>query len=107
GPRLIGLWAGGAWWVIAVTATAIRSLDGHLPLTGRWLVVLLVGGYAQILWASLAYILPMLRGGGHEMLSRGFATTRSWITLIGLQMATVAAIADTSRLLRLLIIIVA
>src|SRR5699024_6224168 len=64
GPRLLGLWLGGLWWVVAGLATAVEVLDGSAPLSGRWLVVLLIGGYAQILWASLAYLLPMLRGGG-------------------------------------------
>lgn len=103
GPRLLGLWLGGLWWVVAVLATALRSGAGRTPLTGRWLLVLLIGGYAQILWASLAYLLPMLRGGGHEVLGRGFDTTRSWPTLIAIQLAVITAIAEAGSLLRILL----
>ncbi|HEX6421617.1 MAG TPA: hypothetical protein VFZ77_24145, partial [Acidimicrobiales bacterium] len=78
GPRLAGLWAGVAWWVAACAAAAVTVARDGTPLAGRWLLVLAVAGYGQILWASLAYLAPMLRGGGHERLSAGFATTRSW-----------------------------
>jgi nitrite reductase (NO-forming) len=86
GPRLVALWAGAAWWAVALVAAA-GSGDG---LAGRWLWVLVVAGYGQILWGSLAYLLPMLRGGGHERLGEGFATTRSWV---GLAAANVAGLA--------------
>jgi hypothetical protein len=49
--------------------------------------VLVVAGYGQILWGSLAYLLPMLRGGGHERLAQGFATTRSWWGLVAVNVA--------------------
>lgn len=106
GPRLVGLWLGGLWWCIAILATAVRSSAGRAPLTGRWLLVLLIGGYAQILWASLAYLLPMLRGGGHELLGRGFDTTRSWPTLVAIQLAVLTAIAEAGTLLRILVAVV-
>lgn len=81
GPRLLALWAGGLWWAAAVVATAVDATAGRAVLGDRWLVVLVVAGYAQILWGSLAYLLPMLRGGGHERLAEGFASTRSWLGL--------------------------
>jgi nitrite reductase (NO-forming) len=90
GPRLIGLWAGGIWWAAAVAVTAAQAGSDGVALNGRWLLVLVVGGYAQILWGSLAYLLPMLRGGGHEQLGRGFATTRSWIALAAANLAALA-----------------
>src|SRR3546814_7307217 len=78
GPRLLGLWAGGAWWSLAVAATAVEAgRDESILLGGRWLLVLVVAGYGQILWGSLAYVVPMLRGGGHERPGGGFAVTRS------------------------------
>lgn len=90
GPRLLAVWLGATWWVAAVTASAIGAGRGEPGvLTGRWLGVLVVAGYAQILWGSLAYLLPMLRGGGHERLGEGFAVTRSWI---GLAAANVAGL---------------
>jgi nitrite reductase (NO-forming) len=81
GPRLIALWAGGAWWALAVAATAVSVAAGRSIDDGPWLLVLVVAGYAQILWGALAYLLPVLRGGGHERLAAGFATTRSWVGL--------------------------
>jgi len=99
GPRLVGLWAGGAWWLVAVGAAAVGGPAAD-PLGDRWYVVLVVGGYLQILWASLAYLLPMLRGGGHELLGRGFAATRSWVALAALQVAAGAAVARSGTVLR-------
>jgi hypothetical protein len=90
GPRLLGLWAGVLWWAGALVALAV-DLDGAgLPLSGRWVTVLVVAGYLQILWGSLAYLVPMLRGGGHERLGAGFATTRSWLGLAAANAAGVA-----------------
>ena len=59
-------------------------------LSGRWLVVLAIAGYGQILWGSLAYLLPMLRGGGPERLAEGFAATRSWFGLAAIEGAGLA-----------------
>ena len=89
GPRLVGLWAGATWWIVAVSATAIDVSAGRTAFAGRWLPVLVIAGYAQILWGSLAYLLPMLRGGGHERLGEGFEATRSWL---GLGAANVAGL---------------
>src|SRR5690606_26298456 len=94
GPRLVALWAGGAWWALAVAASAADAAAGRLVLTDRWLLVLVVAGYAQILWGSLSYRLPVLRGGGHVLLSEGFATTRSWLGLAATNAAGVAAAVD-------------
>lgn len=92
GPRLVALWAGSAWWAVGVVATAVEAArdDGGVVLGGRWLLVIVVAGYLQVLWGSLAYLLPMLRGGGPQRLSQGFATTRSWL---GLAMANGAGLA--------------
>ncbi|HEY8523707.1 MAG TPA: hypothetical protein VIL48_02005 [Acidimicrobiales bacterium] len=92
GPRLLGLWAGGIWWAVAVAAAAADAAAGRAVFADRWLVVLVVAGYAQILWGSLAYLLPMLRGGGHERLGEGFAATRSWLGLAAANLAGLAAV---------------
>ena len=55
----------------------VEALD-----TTRALQVLVVGGFAQIIVGSLAYLGPVLRGGGHVRLSDGFATTRSATSLV-------------------------
>ncbi|HEX4901289.1 MAG TPA: hypothetical protein VFV42_00670 [Acidimicrobiales bacterium] len=81
GPRLVQLAAGTAWWVAAIGALVPGDLDGRAPST-RVLAALAVGGVAQVLVASLAYLGPVIRAGGHERLSAGFATTRSWTSLV-------------------------
>lgn len=91
GPRLLALWAGGLWWASAVGATAVDATTGRVVFGDRWLIVLVVAGYAQILWGSLAYLLPMLRGGGHERLAEGFASTRSWLGFAAANVAGVCA----------------
>lgn len=87
GPRLVALWAGGAWWVMTLLASAVDVAAGHPLLVGRWLGVLVAAGFGQVLWASLAYLLPMLRGGGHQRLADGFAATRSWVGLAAVNLA--------------------
>lgn len=91
GPRVLALWAGGLWWATAVAATAIDAASGRVVFGDRWLVVLVVAGYAQILWGSLAYLLPMLRGGGHQRLAEGFASTRSWLGFAAANLAGLCA----------------
>ena len=91
GPRLVGLWLGGVWWTASVAATAADAAAGRAAFGGRWLVVLVIAAYAQILWGSLAYLLPMLRGGGRERLTEGFATTRSWLGLAAANVAGLSA----------------
>jgi nitrite reductase (NO-forming) len=82
GPRLLQLALGLAWWAGTVAVAAVRSFLGLAPLPESLVVTLVVGAYAQILVASLAYLGPVLRGGGHERLGRGFATTRSWVAVV-------------------------
>ncbi|HLT15785.1 MAG TPA: hypothetical protein VK007_03705 [Acidimicrobiales bacterium] len=99
GPRLLGLWAGAAWWATAVVALALGAGDGPgVTMIGPWVTALVVAAYLQVLWGSLAYLLPMLRGGGHERLSAGFATTRSWLALVAANVAGVALVLDAEAL---------
>ena len=86
----MALWLGGFWWCAAVVATAVDAATGTAVLDGRWLVIMVLAGYGQIAWGSLAYLLPMLRGGGPDQLSDGFATTRSWPGLVAINVAGVA-----------------
>src|SRR5690606_22474094 len=77
GARLVHLLTGILWWAGAtagLAATVAWDLDD-----GPVLRAMVVGGLAQILVASLAYLGPVLRGGGHESLGAGFALTRSWV----------------------------
>ena len=76
--------------LVAYTSTFLNAVLA-LPLQFVFVVIvaqnlytwsaLVLGGYVQILVASLAYLAPVLRGGGHVRLSAGFATTRSWLAL--------------------------
>lgn len=93
GPRLVQLLAGLAWWAAAVAAAAVDAAGGSRPLGETTLVVLVVFGYGQILAASLAYLLPVLRAGGHERLTAGFATTRSWVALAAANAGALALVA--------------
>lgn len=90
GARMVGFWAGGLWWIVALTAAAVDAGRNLPVLSGHWVGVLVLAGFGQIIWASLAYLLPMLRGGGPELLSEGFAVTRSWIGLVALNAAGLA-----------------
>ena len=92
GPRLLQLGAGIAWWVGATVTVAWQAGTGRDVFTPAVIGVLVVGGYAQVLVASVAYLGPVLRAGGHEQLRAGFRTTRSWF---GLAVANVAAVAFT------------
>ena len=90
GPRLVQLGAGVAWWVGATVTVAWQAGHGSAAFTPTVVGVLVVGGYAQILAAAVAYLGPVLRAGGHQQLTAGFRTTRSWL---GLGAANVAATA--------------
>jgi hypothetical protein len=66
---------------------------------------LVVAAYGQIVWGSLAYLLPVLRGGGHERLGEGFATTRSWIGLVAVNLAGAALVADHPGVARVAVVV--
>ncbi len=97
GPRVLQLVAGLAWWAAMTGALAVTSL--HETNDRVVLQALVIGGFAQILVASLAYLGPVLRGGGHQRLSAGFAVTRSWTSLAAGNAAAIAALAGSGRAL--------
>ncbi len=90
GPRAAQLLAGIAWWIAMTIVLAIdappHSSDPEV------LQALVIGGFAQILVASLAYLGPVLRGGGHQRLTAGFTVTRSWVSFAAGNVAAVAAL---------------
>jgi hypothetical protein len=97
GPRLLQLAAGWAWWVITtilMAATVGRGWSGQ----GAVLRAMAIGGFAQILVASLAYFGPVLRGGGHRRLTAGFAVTRSWPGLVAANVAAVSVLVGPALL---------
>jgi hypothetical protein len=90
GPRVVQLMVGVGWWAamtIALAVATIRATDDRAILQA-----LVIGGFAQILVASLAYLGPVLRGGGHRRLTAGFAVTRSWVSLAAGNTAAIAAL---------------
>ena len=93
GPRLVLLAAGLAWWIVIVVVAAVRVLAGQPAFPEPLVVTLVVAGYAQILLGSLAYLAPVLRGGGHRHLSAGFATTRSWVAVAAANLGGLAWLA--------------
>jgi nitrite reductase (NO-forming) len=90
GPRLLQLAAGILWWTGALVVASARAGTGQVAFAEPVVIALVIGGYAQILVASLAYLAPVLRGGGHERLASGFATTRSWTALAAANLAALA-----------------
>lgn len=97
GARLVQLLAGIAWWAGTTVGLAV-AIAGDLD-DGPILRAMVVGGFAQIVVASLAYLGPVLRGGGHEVLGAGFALTRSWIGLAAANVAAVGALLDVRPVL--------
>ena len=96
GPRLLALWGGIVWWAVVVGASAVEAARGSEVFVGRWLWVLVVAAFGQLVWGSLAYLLPVLRGGGHVRLAEGFATMRSWVGLAAVNSAGVALVVGAS-----------
>jgi nitrite reductase (NO-forming) len=97
GPRVAQLLAGIGWWAsmtIALAVVTIRATNDR-----QVVLALVVGGFGQILVASLAYLGPVLRGGGHRQLAAGFAITRSWISLAAGNVAALAALTGHERVL--------
>jgi hypothetical protein len=90
GPRVLQLALGLGWWIAVTAFAAWESAHGRAGFRETSIGVLVVGGFAQILAGSLAYLAPVLRGGGHERLAGGFRITRSWIGLISANVAAVA-----------------
>lgn len=80
GPRLLQLGTGVAWWAAGSVALALDEFGASVDRSAV-LGVIVVGGFAQIFVASLAYFGPVLRGGGPQCLTAGFAVTRSWLSL--------------------------
>ncbi len=98
GPRLLQLGTGLVWWAGAAVAATGLALAGRPPLPDPVLIGLVIGGYGQILAASLAYLGPVLRGGGHERLAAGFAVTGSRLSLVAGNAAAGAAVAGPAGL---------
>jgi len=104
GPRLGFLGMGVLWWAGTTAALAVTAGQGRAPSTGI-LLALVIGGYAQILAGSLAYLAPVLRGGGHRRLTAGFALTRSPLALVAANVAALGAVLDAEGVVTIAIVI--
>ncbi len=91
GPRGVGIGTAAAWWIGTTAHAAVTLSSSGWPTGGRAVVVLLIGGVAQLLWAAIGYFAPVLRGGGPERLTEGFRIMRSWTALIALNLAAATA----------------
>lgn len=90
GPRVVQMLASLGWW--AAMAVALAYAEARGSDDRRILQALVIGGFAQILVASLAYLGPVLRGGGHKRLTAGFEICRSWPSLILGNASAIAAL---------------
>lgn len=95
GPRLGFLAMGVLWWAGTTAALAVTAAPGRAPSTAL-LLALVIGGYAQILAGSLAYLAPVLRGGGHLRLTAGFRLTRSPLALVAANAAALGALTGSA-----------
>ncbi len=90
GPRLVQLAAGFCWWVLAVVLVGSNAMFGE-PTLNAGLRALVIGGYAQILFASLAYFAPVILAGKRKP-GDGLRITRSWIAVAAANVAAVGAL---------------
>lgn len=90
GPRILQIASGIFWWAALSGALAIVTIVGADDRVV--LEALIVGGFAQILIGSLAYLGPVLLGGGHENLTKGFLITRSYLSLLLGNLAGIAIV---------------
>lgn len=103
GPRAWQLGAGIGWWIamtFGLAVAAVQAVDDRHVLQA-----LVIGGFAQILVASLAYLGPVVRGGGHHHLTSGFTVTRSWVSVGAGNAAAVAALVGWSVVVVALLVI--
>ena len=98
GPRLVQLGAGLAWWAGTTAVLAVQVATEQRDQSAV-LRALAIGGFAQIVASSLAYLGPVVRGGGHRRLSAGFALTGSWLSVAAANVAATAALVDQPRVL--------
>jgi hypothetical protein len=91
GPRLVQVVASLAWRVGAVAVAAAHAAGGRPVFGGVVVPALVLGGDVQLVAASLAYLGPVLVGGGHQRLAASFGLTRSWVALVAANLAAAGA----------------
>ncbi|MCB1255830.1 MAG: hypothetical protein KDB26_01900 [Microthrixaceae bacterium] len=81
GPRLLQLASGYLWWIVALILLGCSALWDK-PTLQHVLVLMAVGGFAQIVSSSLNYFAPVITAGKRKP-GEGLRLTRSWASLIG------------------------
>ena len=88
--------AGSIWLAVWAIVDASRLIsDQAVPPFDRWIAAAVIAGVGQVLFGSLAYLIPVLLGPGPR-LTRNFERMDShrWLPLAALNGAAVALIAD-------------
>lgn len=83
GPRLAQLAAGYLWWIAALVALGLRSLNGSIgdqTLLIRLVALMAIGGFAQIVSGSVYYFAPVIMAGNRKP-GEGLRLTKSWVSL--------------------------
>jgi hypothetical protein len=106
GPRGVGIGAATVWWIAVTIWVAAEVASGSWPTGARPIVVLILGGMLQMIWAAVAYFAPVLRGGGPGPLTEGFAVMRSWVSLAAFNAAALGAALGAGTLAAVLLGIV-
>lgn len=87
--------AGSVWLATWAVVDATRLISGQaVPPFDRWIAAAVIAGVGQVLFGSLAYLIPVLLGPGPR-LGRNFARldAHRWLPLTALNGAAVALIA--------------
>jgi nitrite reductase (NO-forming) len=99
--------AGSMWLATWAVVDATRLLTNQpFPPFDHWIAVAITAGVGQVLFGSLAYLIPVLIGPGPR-LSRNFARldANRWIPLTALNGAAVALLAGASNIAVMLLVI--
>lgn len=83
GPRLVQLAGGYLWWVAALVALGVRSLNGSIgdhSLLIRLVALMALGGFGQIVSSSIYYFVPVIMAGNRKP-GEGLKLTKSWVSV--------------------------
>lgn len=100
GPRLAQLAAGYLWWFAALVTLGIRTLDegvGDQSLLVRLVALMAIGGFAQIVSASIYYFVPVIMAGNRKP-GEGLKLTKSWVSFAAGNIAAVGIAAGVGMI---------
>ncbi len=96
GPRLAQMATGFLWWIVALVLLGVTALTGG-PSINMVLVLMVLGGYAQIVSASLNYFAPVITAGKRKP-GEGLRLTRSWVSFGAGNIAAIGVITRVREL---------